>query len=1258
SSKDVRERKREQLAREYKETEEVVNVCLNDISTFFSLPYFFRKIRGGYQNPERLSRSFPKLGKWVFPNSDDGPNLAIRSAVRKVKKDIGECKNFLACNREELRRLWLDLIEQRRSLELIDIIDRVRLAPDIINNLISARAWPEATDFLLSIHKLAETEVRSVPALDGTMAELAVKKKVICWSNDRMNLKTSSFFLSLDFLFSSVVVDSDPVSGEITKVKHFSDLPLSDWRSLPVDPPAVNSNLQKDPRAVTAALLASTGAAKEQRKLATQPLYVQPRSKLYSDQLLTDEKKWADAIVALTHCLNRLQKLPQHLQSLPPFRFFAFQVFSSWRVKAHIGSTAAGTGPLGTSGLGSGSDSHPRKKTSSLFAPGQSLLTEIHNSIVLPAVAEIERNVAAQGQPFPLSSLAEPSYLTELLQLIFPALYMHFNAVMLMIRTMRTIKQVNWGACFHLALSFNLCIILMIFFVEQRTPEVSFEFLDLLNEEYVWEYIQDEVRSVLSAHLASSGTGYAGGPLSDARSKAAFDANQIDLNAAMGKRRSHNFFGSGSSSIASSGAGTNSEAGSAVGGISEAQQALSSDGEPSNTATSNTFFSFSKTSHSLSVNSYLRENRLNLPFDLPANHGLLNDGPGDVTDSSSGRLAVGERGNFPVGNYPLVCRPAYSNVRAVYSLVIDFTKTIEEQPISASRVLSHVLDNSTVSSLRNSRNSTSATSSTGSLAVGLKGALVALGAPKFVDKNLVIHCGLRTFLVDFIERVYLPEAQLDMRQHLVQILSGDDTPNDKSLEFLGVTEEVSCQFTVGTFICLQSVVLTNQLLNEVQQMTIALPDYAGNCSRIGATLLETFIDWTSRAYRSKSRLCGLCRKFPVWQRMAAAESYAAATSAQLANTGVDSINVNATTVLASKTGNMSSNTGTMAMDPVPAIVLGMPNLISSSSGIESSSGNLPDSHAANLLPFYGPDNQNPQNTGAGHDELVSFFYFSLPLVRFRILHERETTRLAVKEMDQLLHMIHDEVGSSSDISLCTANLPTIKKIGRLHESINWLLRCITSQNTWLQTLPTADAARFMNVTQELSSLSDACILMIYLDVRVKAFNLFGNLPRIVPFWCPVDEVDVDAPVTECLVYWEQLKDALIHTLSQCKMRFIFDGLGDFISQLFIRIIPQIPRINSNGNRKMCRNIYKLQQTLALLTENHESDLVRVKQLYELLYLTPEAIVNRIIEHGAAFNAAVYQNLLQLYQRSHPSHDHLRTEDCISKLSGIIHSHPI
>lgn len=150
-----------------------------------------------------------------------------------------------------------------------------------------------------------------------------------------------------------------------------------------------------------------------------------------------------------------------------------------------------------------------------------------------------------------------------------------------------------------------------------------------------------------------------------------------------------------------------------------------------------------------------------------------------------------------------------------------------------------------------------------------------------------------------------------------------------------------------------------------------------------------------------------------------------------------------------------------------------------------------------------------------------------------------------------------------------------------------------------------DITPFAVVGEELTALSNATLLSVYLDVRVQAYNLFANLPRTANFWCPVDEVDVDPEIINCLLYWDQLQEVLVHSYCPHEVRFIFDGLGDFISQIFLRIIPRITRMNVNGNRKMCRNIYKLQQALALLTENHESDLIRVKQLYELFYLTPE-----------------------------------------------------
>nr|AAP06134.1 similar to GenBank Accession Number AB051486 KIAA1699 protein in Homo sapiens [Schistosoma japonicum] len=204
------------------------------------------------------------------------------------------------------------------------------------------------------------------------------------------------------------------------------------------------------------------------------------------------------------------------------------------------------------------------------------------------------------------------------------------------------------------------------------------------------------------------------------------------------------------------------------------------------------------------------------------------------------------------------------------------------------------------------------------------------------------------------------------------------------------------------------------------------------------------------------------------------------------------------------------------------------------------------------------------------------------------------------------------------------NIQLIKALGRLTESLCWLCHRVLNLDTWTQSskkyqtksnnpkeeliIGTSRASTvdyfynsFVSYAKELNRFSEACLLMTYLEVRIQAFNYFGALPEGVTYWCPLDDVDVDKYVTDFLLFIEQVKDLSIHTFSRHKFRFIFDGLGDFISQLLLRLIPQIERMNSNGNKKMCRNIYRLQQALATLTETHESDLIRVKQLYELSF---------------------------------------------------------
>ncbi|KAL5968436.1 Exocyst complex component 4 [Taenia solium] len=630
-----------------------------------------------------------------------------------------------------------------------------------------------------------------------------------------------------------------------------------------------------------------------------------------------------------------------------------------------------------------------------------------------------------------------------------------------------------------------------------------------------------------------------------------------------------------------------------------------------------------------------------------------------------------------VSSYPIVCCPSAGNVKNIYSLVLAFACHIEMQPVSSEGVVQRGLSSDgdgtdvattgserrppTVASLRESKNGTGPTS----IVQGLRGAIFAMGAQKLLPKN-------------FIDRLYLPNAEVELRQPIVLAVSSPDA--------LTAVISQHTQRELGLQRPILSVAyLTNHALGETKAMAMSLPDYAAKCAKIGLSVLETFLNWASSIYKSISvsesngatipsaewardnDLSRFWTNFPVWQRMMAADAFATVNTAHNVGNPHDAqlgsgANSSKSTIFGDP---CQPSTPGSSLSSAAAIVLGLSNLGLNGRTDPTFTGGA----SLRAIPFANSVGQDSgvesdradggisgvavSNGGISKQEDISEMAISA-VGYFQLLHEREATRLAVKEMDNLLHIIGDEVGSSTDFCLPTADMLTIKSMGRLRESVHWLERCVQNWLVWLEgNVSGLDMVPFATAAEELTSLSDATLLTVYLDVRVQAYNLFGNLPRTANFWCPVDEVDVDSEVTRCLIYWDQLQEVLIHSFCPHEIRFIFDGLGDFISQIFLRLIPQITRMNVNGNRKMCRNIYKLQQALALLTENHESDLIRVKQLYELFYLNPEAVVNRVIEQGVAFEVGVYQNLLRLYQRSHPSHDHSRTDDSITKLAQII-----
>ena len=58
-----------------------------------------------------------------------------------------------------------------------------------------------------------------------------------------------------------------------------------------------------------------------------------------------------------------------------------------------------------------------------------------------------------------------------------------------------------------------------------------------------------------------------------------------------------------------------------------------------------------------------------------------------------------------------------------------------------------------------------------------------------------------------------------------------------------------------------------------------------------------------------------------------------------------------------------------------------------------------------------------------------------------------------------------------------------------------------------------------------------------------------------------------------------IEDALSHSLEERKIRYIFEGVSHLVAAIFIGAALDIRKINENGVKKMCRNIFAVQHTL-------------------------------------------------------------------------------
>jgi len=217
------------------------------------------------------------------------------------------------------------------------------------------------------------------------------------------------------------------------------------------------------------------------------------------------------------------------------------------------------------------------------------------------------------------------------------------------------------------------------------------------------------------------------------------------------------------------------------------------------------------------------------------------------------------------------------------------------------------------------------------------------------------------------------------------------------------------------------------------------------------------------------------------------------------------------------------------------------------------------------------------------------------------------------------------------------DLTDLKAVANLHESLEWLTNKLR-KTFGLLTSHGRDSDVLMQLNQILGrfqSLSENCLMYLHLEQRVRCFLFLAPLFKGAKFNVGnSDALETDVEVERLETELKQIEDVLQGSLQPQKYRFVFEGLGQQLRTLLMAGARKMTKISESGVKKICRNIFTIQQALTNITMNREPALDQARQYFELLYQRPEGLVASVEESGPKYTFDDYMNALALSYRSH------------------------
>ncbi|KAF8368929.1 sec-8 [Pristionchus pacificus] len=283
------------------------------------------------------------------------------------------------------------------------------------------------------------------------------------------------------------------------------------------------------------------------------------------------------------------------------------------------------------------------------------------------------------------------------------------------------------------------------------------------------------------------------------------------------------------------------------------------------------------------------------------------------------------------------------------------------------------------------------------------------------------------------------------------------------------------------------------------------------------------------------------------------------------------------------------------------------------------------------------------------DEDISRLLMSLP--NWQLAHASDAV------VSPMTGVHSEKVIVSIETAELMTNMEDVRRLAIVHESLRWLavkirglLESIPRQiKTTLQAVrhsyERSDGTREEGASLSLidrhvagvEANSATCLLMLHLELRVHCFYHLLPLarPRGGGGGGGGSGDDVDQEVHDLGRDMAAFYKLLAEILAQPKLNYIFDGLGHLCAAIFIHSSQHMPRLTDAGKKRVCRNIWGVQQRLSQLTGRREAQLERARGFYELLSSDVDRIIALVPETSKQYSNVELGHLVGLAVRSHP-----------------------